>query len=73
MKTLLGLAAGLAAGYSFSRFMEAKAAGVPLSLAFKLDVTTLLTPVAQLRSQGGGALSVAAVRAQPAIDVEISA
>lgn len=39
---------GLAIGYAVSRAMEARANGVPLDAAFKLDLQRLLTPTKSL-------------------------
>jgi hypothetical protein len=47
----LKIALGIGAGYSLSRALEARAAGVPLSVAFSFEdgARGLLTPVSLLR------------------------
>lgn len=45
--TLIGIGAGIAAGYAFSRFMEAKYSAVPLELAFPMNFA-ILRPVADI-------------------------
>lgn len=68
MKGLIALAAGVVAGYSISRAMEARACGVPLTAVFKLDTKTLLTPVYLIAHPSLQAASV--VASGPIIDVQ---
>jgi hypothetical protein len=73
---LLGLAAGIAAGYSVSRVIEARAVGLPLVEAFKLDPQTLLTSVSVLAAaRAKNKVFSAAVNANLApavIDVDVT-
>lgn len=50
IRLLIGVGVGVVIGYSVSRYIEARAAGVPLALAFRPDPGNLLTSVAVLQA-----------------------